>query len=71
MHRAHAGIDAAGNVIAYRFESKGFFIVEEDHGLSYRRALIEPLPEQRLTGDARDAIRNCRAKLESMLAPSV
>ena len=48
-----------------------FRIVEEDHGLSYRRALIEPLPEQRLTGDARDAIRNCRAKLESMLAPSV
>jgi uncharacterized protein len=48
-----------------------FRIVEEDHGLSYRRALIDPLPEQRLTAEARDAIRNCRAKLESMLAPSV
>ena len=48
-----------------------FRIVEEDHGLSYRRALIEPLPEQPLTNEARNAIRNYRAKLESMLAPTV
>ena len=47
-----------------------FRIVKEDHGLSYRRALIEPLPEQPPTGEARNAIRSCRAKLESMLAPT-
>jgi len=47
-----------------------FRIVEEDHGLSYRRALIEPLPEQPPTEEARKAIRNYRAKLESMLAPT-
>ena len=48
-----------------------FRIVEEDHALSYRRALIEPLPEQPLTEEARTAIRNYRAKLESLLAPTV
>jgi Lon protease-like protein len=48
-----------------------FRIVEEDHDRSYRRAAIEPLPEQRLSADDRAAIRNQRSKLESMLSPAV
>ncbi len=48
-----------------------FRIVEEDHGRSYRRVSIEPLPEQRLSADDRAAIRNRRSKLESMLSPAV
>ena len=48
-----------------------FRIAEEDHDRSYRRASIEPLPEQRLTDDDRAAIRNQRSKLESMLSPAV
>jgi len=48
-----------------------FRIVEEDHGRSYRRVSIEPLPETRLSADDRAAIRNQRSKLESMLSPAV
>jgi Lon protease-like protein len=48
-----------------------FRIVEEDHQRSYRRAVVEPLPEQALTAADRDEIRNCRAKLESILSPTV
>ena len=47
-----------------------FRIVEEDHALSYRRAVIEPLREQPLDAGDRAAILNQRAKLESMLGPS-
>ncbi len=46
-----------------------FRIVEEDHARAYRRATVEPLAEPRLTADARQVIRTCRSKLESMLAP--
>jgi Lon protease-like protein len=48
-----------------------FRIVEEDHDRSYRRASIEPLPEQRLSADDHAAIRKQRSKLESMLSPAV
>jgi len=48
-----------------------FRIVEEDHGRSYRRVSIEPLPETRLSADDRAAVRNQRSKLESMLSPAV
>jgi Lon protease-like protein len=48
-----------------------FRVLAEDHDRSYRRASIEPLPEQRLTADDRAAIRNQRSKLESMLSPAV
>ena len=48
-----------------------FRIVEEDHARAYRRASIEPLPEQRLSADDDAAIRNQRSKLESMLSPAV
>ena len=44
-----------------------FRIVEEDHEKSYRRAVVEPLPESTLTGDDRGALRTCRSKLESLL----
>src|SRR5437762_3391180 len=46
-----------------------FRIIEEDHERSYRRAVVEPLPERALAGDDRDAIRLQRSKLESMLSP--
>ena len=48
-----------------------FRIVDENHERSYRRASIEPLPEQRLSADDDAAIRNQRSKLESMLSPAV
>jgi uncharacterized protein len=48
-----------------------FRILEEDHSRSYRRALVEPLVEQGLKGDDRQAIRSCRSKLEGLLTPAV
>src|SRR4051794_25531870 len=48
-----------------------FRIISEDHSRSYRRATIELLQDQPLTGDDRVIIRRQRAKLESMLAPAV
>jgi uncharacterized protein len=47
-----------------------FRILEEDHALSYRRAVIEPLREQPLDVADRAAILRQRSKLESMLVPS-
>jgi len=46
-----------------------FRIVNEHDGRTYRRAAVETLVEPALTLDARAALRNCRAKLESLLAP--
>jgi uncharacterized protein len=47
-----------------------FRILEEDHTLAYRRALVEPLREQPLDAADRSAILNQRARLEAMLGPS-
>lgn len=47
-----------------------FRIVEEDHGLSYRRAVVQPLPDDSLDADGRAAVRRQRSKLESMLGPT-
>ena len=48
-----------------------FRILDEDHALSYRRAIVEPLRERPLGADDRAAIRRQRSKLESILAPAV
>jgi Lon protease-like protein len=48
-----------------------FQIVDEDHQRSYRRAVIEPLPDRPLTDEDRTVIRRQRSKLESMLSPAV
>ena len=48
-----------------------FTILEEDHELSYRRAVIEPLREHPLAGEDGAIIRSQRAKLETMLSPAV
>jgi uncharacterized protein len=48
-----------------------FRILEEDTERSYRRATIEPLVDAVLTPRDRDAIRSCRAKLESILTPAI
>ena len=47
-----------------------FRILSEDAGRTYRRAAVEPLVEPALTADARAALRGCRTKLESLLAPA-
>ncbi len=47
-----------------------FRILSEDNSRSYRQAQVEPLVEPPLTGDARLALRGCRTKLESLLAPA-
>jgi Lon protease-like protein len=44
--------------------------VSEDQQRSYRRAVVEPLLEPPLTTDARQALRICRSRLESLLAPA-
>jgi len=46
-----------------------FRIVEEDHSLSYRRAVVEPLRDMPLDAGDRTAIVHQRSKLESMLGP--
>ena len=47
-----------------------FRIVEEDHALPYRRAVVEPLRDHALDAADRSVIRSQRSKLESMLGPS-
>jgi len=47
-----------------------FRILEEDHQLSYRRGVIEPLRDAPLDAGDRATIVRQRAKLESMLGPS-
>jgi Lon protease-like protein len=46
-----------------------FRILEEDHSLSYRRAVVEPLSDTALDAGDRTAILHHRSKLESMLGP--
>ena len=47
-----------------------FRIVEEDHGRSYRRARTEPMPEPALTSQDRLRLRQNRARIEALIAPS-
>jgi uncharacterized protein len=47
-----------------------FRIVSEDHSCSYRRALIEPLPDRSLGPDERLAVRRLRTRLEAILTSS-
>jgi hypothetical protein len=44
-----------------------FRIVEETHDRTYRRAIVDPVPELPPAGDERRAVRVCRSKLEAML----
>ena len=44
-----------------------FRIVEEDQGKSYRRAIVEPLHDQTLSGADRIVVGHQRARLEAML----
>jgi Lon protease-like protein len=48
-----------------------FRIVDEDHQRTFRRAVVERLPDPRITVDDEVAIKQERAKLESLLAPAV
>ena len=45
-----------------------FRIVREDHERSFRRAVVDPVPEPAVAGDDRRIIRESRSKLEAMLA---
>ena len=47
-----------------------FRIAEEDHQRSYRRAVVEPLPECAVTEEDRAAIRRQRSRLETLLSPA-
>ena len=47
-----------------------FRILGEDAGRAYRRAIVEPLAEGQVEADDRRAIRVCRSKLDSILAPT-
>src|SRR5690349_13706514 len=48
-----------------------FRIVEEDTSRSYRLAVVEPVREGSVTASDRSAIRNSRARLETILRPAV
>ena len=48
-----------------------FRVVEEDHELPYRRAVVDPMPERALTDDDRRAICGFRSRLETILARHV
>jgi len=48
-----------------------FRIREEDHGLSYRRAVVDSLPDWQQGPDDKIIIRNQRARLESLLATTI
>ncbi len=45
-----------------------FRILEEDRSRSYRRALVDPLPERQLGPDDRAIVRRQRGELEALLA---
>src|SRR5438552_14156560 len=47
-----------------------FRILDEDDGLSYRRARIEQLPESTCGQEDTTVIRRQRAKLDALLAPA-
>src|SRR4051794_26204985 len=47
-----------------------FRILDENHERSYRRALIEPLPERSLGMNARDTLRAERTRIEALLTPA-
>jgi len=59
--------DGCYNIVLRGIER--FRIVEEDHSLSYRRAVVEPLRDTALEAGDRTAILHQRSKLESMLGP--
>jgi hypothetical protein len=44
-----------------------FRLLEEDHSLSYRRAIVDPVADGTLTSDDRAIVRHQRAKLEALL----
>ncbi len=48
-----------------------FRIVEEDDRLSYRRALVERLPDEPCCAEDKVALRTQRAKLDALLAPAI
>jgi Lon protease-like protein len=48
-----------------------FRILDEDFQLSYRRAVVESLPDMQAGPNEKTIIRHQRAKLESLLAPTV
>jgi hypothetical protein len=48
-----------------------FRILEEDHGRSYRRALVEPMLERALVPEDRAVLRRQRSKLEALVAPAI
>src|SRR5580765_2760798 len=48
-----------------------FRILQEDDSRSYRRAVVEPVPEGAGSGDDLAAVRRQRSKLESLIAPTI
>jgi Lon protease-like protein len=57
--------DGCYNVVLRGMER--FRVVEEDHALSYRRAVVEPLRDSALDAADRVTVRDQRSKLESMI----
>jgi uncharacterized protein len=60
--------DGRSNIVLRGIER--FRIVSEIGDRSYRRAVVEPLPEPALAADDRAALRRQRSKLEALLTPS-
>src|SRR5437867_1215916 len=65
MTHAESLPDGRYNIVLRGIER--FRILEEDHSLSYRRAVVEPVADGTLTSDDRTIVRHQRAKLEALL----
>jgi Lon protease-like protein len=61
--------DGRFNIVLHGIER--FRILREDHSRSYRRAVVELLPDARPSPADRDRTTTCRAKLEALIAPAV
>jgi len=66
---ADALADGRYNIVLRGVER--FRILEEDDRLSYRRALVEPLPERACCTEDKHAIQTQRAKLDALLQPAL
>ncbi len=58
--------DGCFNIVLRGLER--FRVLDEDHDRRYRRAVVQPLGDERLTADDRADIRQQRARLEALLA---
>jgi uncharacterized protein len=63
--------DGRYNIVLRGVERFRILEEEENDAKSYRRAIVEPVPDLAGTGDDHAALRRQRTKLETLLAPAI